>query len=147
MELRTTPKNGVETEKIVKDLFWSMYREDSHFENLIGEVQIDTVTWLGKYTGERNRPIQVTCAMLWDQNLILKNKANLPKGVYVEEEFPFEIQERRNILRHIVRLAANHRNYREKVTLWHDKMILDNKEYGVNDLCQLPSEISPMLAC
>ena len=85
--------------------------------------------------------------MLWDQNLILKNKANLPKGVYVEEDFSFEIQERRNILRPIVRLAADHRNYRGKVTLWYDKMILDNKEYGVNDLSQLPNEISPMLAC
>ena len=37
-------------------------------------------------------------------------------------------------------------NYRGKVTLWYDKMTLDNKEYGVNDLSQLPSEISPMLA-
>ena len=31
--------------------------------------------------------------------------------------------------------------------MWYDKMVLDNKEYGVNDLSQLPSEISPMLAC
>ena len=61
----------------------------------------------------------------------------------MEEEFPFEIQERRNILRPIV----NHRNYRGKVTLQYDKMISDNKEYGVNDLCQLPIEISPMLTC
>ena len=40
----------------------------------------------------------VTFTMLRGQNLILKNKANLPKGVCVEEDFPFEIQERRNIL-------------------------------------------------
>ena len=109
-------------EKIVKDLFQSHF-----FDNLIGEVQVDMVTWLGKYTGERNRPILVTSAMLPDQNLILKNKANLPKGVYVEEDFPFEVQEWRNILRPIVSLALNHRNYRGKVTLQHDKIILDNK--------------------
>ena len=77
--------------------------------------------------------------------MILKNKADLPKGVYVEEDFPFEIQERRNILRPIVKLARNHRNYRRKVTLQYDKVVLDNKEYGVNDLSQLPSEISPIL--
>ena len=40
-----------------------MYREDSCFDNLIGEVQIDPVTQLGKQTGERNRPILVTFAM------------------------------------------------------------------------------------
>ena len=50
-----------------------MYREDLHFDNLIREVQIDMVTQLGKHTGERNRPILVTFAMLGDQNLILKN--------------------------------------------------------------------------
>ena len=61
----------------------------------------------------------------------------------MEEDFPSEIQERRNILRPIVRLAANHRNYKGKVTLQFDKMILNNKEYGVNDLSQLPREISP----
>ena len=31
--------------------------------------------------------------------------------------------------------------------MWYDKMILNNKEYGVNDLSELPREISPMLAC
>ena len=51
-------------QKIVKDLFPSIYREDSHFDSLIGEVQIDMVIQLGKYTGERNTPILVTFAML-----------------------------------------------------------------------------------
>ena len=44
-------------------------------------------------------------------------------------------------------MAANHRSYRGKVTLQYDKMILDNKEHCVINLSQLPSEISPMLAC
>ena len=104
-------------------------------------------TWLEKYTGERNRPILVTFVMQQDQNLILKNRAKLPKAVYVEEDFPSKIQERRYTLRPIVRLAANHRNYKGKVTIWYDKMILDNKDYGVNDLSELLRKISPMLAC
>ena len=65
----------------------------------------------------------------------------------MEEDFPSEVKERSNILRPIVRLAVNHRNYKDKDTLQYDKMILDNKEYGVNDSSQLPNEISPMLAC
>ena len=77
----------------------------------------------------------------------MKNNANLPKGVYVEEDFPSEIQERRNILRTIVKLAANHRNYKGKAILQYNKMILANKENSVNDLSQLPRKISPMLAC
>ena len=60
----------------------------------------------------------------------------------MEEDFPSEIQERGNILRSTVRLAVNHKNYKGKVTLWYDKMILDNKENGVNDLSELPREIS-----
>ena len=79
--------------------------------------------------------------------MVLKNRAKLPKGVYVEEDFPSEIRERRNILRLIVRLAANHRNYKGKVTMWYDKMILDNKEYAVNDSSELPREVSLMPAC
>ena len=77
------PKTGDEKETMLKALSQSMLRMDSHLANLIGQgdLQIDMVTQLGKYTGERNRPILVTFAMLWDWNLILKNKANLPKGV------------------------------------------------------------------
>ena len=56
-----------------------MYRKDSHFDNSIGEVQIDTVTRLGKYAGERTRPILVTFAIPWDRYFILKNKANLER--------------------------------------------------------------------
>ena len=62
-EIKDHPKNGGKMEKIVKDLFQSMYIEDSCFDNSIGEVQIDMVTQLGKYTGERNRPILVTFDM------------------------------------------------------------------------------------
>ena len=126
-----------------------MFRDDSHLANSIGQgdLQIDMVTQLGKYTGEKNGPILVTFVMLQDQNLILKNKANLPKCVYVEEDFPSEIQERRNLLRPMVRLAVNLRNYKGKVTLWYDKMILNNKKHGVNDLSQLPREIVPIPAC
>ena len=53
-------------EKILKNLFQYMLREDSHFANLIGQgvLQINMVTQLGKYTGERNRPILITTAML-----------------------------------------------------------------------------------
>ena len=77
----------------------------------------------------------------------IEEQSKPAKDCICGRRLPFEVQERRNVLRPIVRLAANHRNYRGKVTLWYDKMILDNREYGVNNLSQLPSGISPMLAC
>ena len=59
------PKTGVEMEKIVKTLFQTMFREDSHLENLVGQgdMQIDMVIQLGKHTGKINRPILVTFVM------------------------------------------------------------------------------------
>ena len=53
-------------QKILTILFKSMFREDSCFANLIGQgdLQIDMMIQLGKYTGERKRPILVTFAML-----------------------------------------------------------------------------------
>ena len=64
--VKDSPQTGVKMEKILNNFFKSMFREDSHFANSIGQgdLQIGMVTQLGKYTDERNRPILVTFAML-----------------------------------------------------------------------------------
>lgn len=60
--------------------------------------EISNVFRLGRQTENKNRPVLVSITTQWKKHLILKNKANLPSGINVKEDFSKETLEKRKQL-------------------------------------------------
>lgn len=53
---------------------------------------------VGRKTENKNRPVVVTITTQWKKHIILRNKANLPEGVNIKEDYPKEILDKRKQL-------------------------------------------------
>ena len=59
---------------------------------IVKNIEIMNCKRIGRYKIGRSRPISVTFHKKDDKQRLLENKRSLPMGVYVNEEFPFEIK-------------------------------------------------------
>lgn len=105
------------------------------------EVRISRCHRLGKYNKDYNR--DVICHFNWfgDRQQIYKSRDKLPRGCFVNEDFPPEIQDRRRCLRPILKKASSMDKYKGKCSLSVDKLIIDNRVYTVKNLDQLPNDL------
>ena len=78
-----------------------------------------------------------------DADAIYEYRYHLTGGVYVDREFNFETENSRRILRPILKAARMKPEFRYKSRMESDKLVIDGKRYGVNDLSQLPQKLSP----
>lgn len=60
--------------------------------------EINCVQRIGRWTGTKNRPVLVSFSSIWKKHIIMKNKTNLPQGIYIKEDFPKEVLEKRRQL-------------------------------------------------
>lgn len=63
----------------------------------IDSQEIKNIYRIGK-NNNKSRPVVVTIASLWKKHIILKNKANLPPGMNVKEDYTKEVLEKRKQL-------------------------------------------------
>ena len=61
------------------------------------QIKIARCYWLGPFHG-RDHSLIVNFESYQDHSMILNNRKHLPKGVYVNEDFPNAWQERRRVL-------------------------------------------------
>lgn len=54
---------------------------------------------LGKKNEKSSRPILISLTLIWRRAELLKNKKNLPKNIYITEDLPREVLNRRKELR------------------------------------------------
>ena len=87
------------------------------------------------------RPISVTFVYNEDCEHLLANKKYLPKGVYADKQYSEEIENTRRILRPVLRRARMGK-YRGLCRMERDHVIIEGKRYGIENLHQLPTEIS-----
>ena len=64
--------------------------------------------------------------------------------MFVDEDYPTEIQQRRSMLRPKLEFTVKNEKYKGKVKLKYDNLVLDGIEY---DLHKLPDDISPQSSC
>lgn len=64
----------------------------------IDSQEISNIHRIGT-NSEKNRPIIISLTTSWKKHLILKNKRNLPKNVFVNEDYPKEVLETRKQLK------------------------------------------------
>ena len=89
-----------------------------------------------------DQPISVTFNKKGDKEKLMSSKSKLPKGIFVNNEFPPHIKCNRDRLRPILKLAKSSTNYKDKCKMEGDSLIIDNIGYTVNNIGSLPDELA-----
>ena len=110
------------------------------------KIELIGCSRIGRYQMNRARPISVTFAKYDDKENIMKNKRNLPGGVYINDEYRVEIKKNRDKLRPILRLAKGLPQYHDKCKLSGDQLIINGITYTVEEMNKLPHDLAPYLA-
>ena len=76
-----------------------------------------------------------------DVEYIMESKGYLQRGTYVDREYVPEIERKRRILLPILKAAKQFKDYKKKCRLEDDKVVINGRKYGTENLHQLPSEI------
>ena len=105
------------------------------------KIDITCCTRIGTYQLNCLRPISVTFHHCKDRQKLLENKCNMPKGIYINEEFPPHVKRNMDILRPILQMAKSLPPYREKLRLQGDKLVINGTHYGVKDISRLPLDL------
>ena len=75
-----------------------------------------------------------------DVEYIMKSKGYLQRGMYVDREYVLEIERKRRILLLILKAAKQFKDYKKKCRLEDDKVVINGRKYGTENLHQLPSK-------
>ena len=107
-------------------------------------VPITKVQRIGPFLRGHNRSVVCHFSRYSDVELIMSNRSQLPDRVFVREDFPPEIEDRRRILRPIFNKAKKMPEFKGKCRLPCDKFVLLCKTYAVapvNNLEKLPDSL------
>ena len=98
---------------------------------------------MGRYTEDttRPRPISIELVHRHDALNLIDNKRILNKGVYLDKEYPQDIERKRKILRPILKAARDKVKYKRKSRMEDDKVIIKGKPYSLDNLDELPSDL------
>ena len=71
----------------------------------------------------------------------------MPTGIYVNEDFPYEILQRHNILKPILKLGLQQECYKGKIKLSYDRLMVEGKAYTIANIHELPNDLHPRSTC
>ena len=97
---------------------------------------------LGRCSKNRSRPISVELTHKQDAEFILENRFNLPQGIYVDREYPIDVERKWKTLLPVLQAAKRLSNFKKQSWLEDDKLVLKGRTYNVNTLNQLPEEVN-----
>ena len=106
------------------------------------KIPIRNCRQLGRFNQNRVRPLSVELVHKDDVELILENRMDLERGVYVDREYPFEIEQKRKTLLPVLRAARRLDDYKKQSRMDDDRIILKGKPYTIHTLSQLPEELN-----
>ena len=98
----------------------------------------------GAFKPTRSRRVMCTFNWYVDVQLILRNRKHLPKGIYVNEDFPEEWIDRRKVLKPIYNAAKRNEKLKHKTHLSRDKLVIDGQTFAVGPGCNL-GEVNKIL--
>ena len=79
-----------------------------------------------------------------DADAILEYKYYLSKGIFADKEYCADTERRHRLLRPILRAAKMKPDLKLKSHMEYDKLVINGKRYGTDDLDKLPQTISPI---
>ena len=99
---------------------------------------------IGKYKVNKTRPIAISFLNYEDQEYLLKLKKSLPKGIYMDEEYPSEVRKVRAKLYPIFKCTTQLESYKGKCKMLYDSILIDCIKYCITDLLKLSDDINPL---
>ena len=101
------------------------------FRGYAANIQISRCHRVGPYIPNHTRSIIAHFHWFGHRQMVLRHKTELPRGIYVNEDFPAEINECRRILHPILKHARKTPSLRGQVKMPVDKLIYKHKVYTV----------------
>ena len=105
-------------------------------------ITIKSCRRLGRFLKFRTRAISVELYHKQDIEFILENKFDLDQGIYVDREYPLDVERKQKILLPVLQAAKRSNEYKKQSRLEDDKIVLKGRSYSVNTLNQLPDELN-----
>ena len=136
------PESAGETWDDCREKVYKILEDKMKIDNARG-IMISRCHRLGPKRAEGARPRTIIFKLHWygDREKIWSSKSNLKDtNVFLSEDYPAEIQQRRKKLFPILKAA---RQQRMKASLSVDKLMINDREYTVNTLHSLPPELHP----
>ena len=93
---------------------------------------------LGQYQDNRCRPIRVEFVYKWDADELYENHFYLSRGIYINREYNEQTENARKLLRPILKAMKQYSEYKTGSRLDGDKLVINSRRYGKNNLHQLP---------
>lgn len=90
----------------------------------IDSQEISNIFRLKTSKPSTNQPIVITLSTIWKKHLILKNRKNLPTGIYIKEDYPKDILEIRKKLQPKVEEEKRKGNI---AFIKYDKLVIKNQ--------------------
>ena len=123
------------------DLVYDILETKMEFPGAKDNFKITRCHRLGAKKPNMNRPIIFKLHYFPDRVAIWKNRSKLKNtGIYINEDFPDEINKRRQVLDPIRRQAVHEG---KDAFLLVDRLILDGTSYSVDNLNTLPPSLRP----
>ena len=98
---------------------------------------------LGRYNRSRARPVSCEFVHPEDVTYIIENKNYLNEGIFVDNEYPPEVERKRRLLLPILRAARKLPQYRKNCRLEMDELVVNGRHFKLNTLHQLPDDLDP----
>ena len=146
--IRGLPEEPKETDQMICDKLHNTLATIMHGEteeekvNGTKQIVIKNCRRLGRFSRNRPHPVFVELLHKQDIKFILDNRFDLPCGIYVDKEYPTDIECKRKTLLPVLRAAKQLSNYKKQSRLEDDKLVLKGRSYNVNTLNQLPDELN-----
>ena len=106
------------------------------------QITIKNCHRLGRPIKQRIRPVSIELYHKQDVDFILENRFDLDRGIYIDREYPMDVERKRKTLLPILRAAKSSSEYKKQSKLEDDKIVLKGRRYDVNTLNQLPEELN-----
>ena len=146
--VRGLPEEFKETEQLIIDkihrILVSIMQGDTDEIKLTNarQIVIRSARRLGRYNKKRKRPVGIELQHRQDIEYILANRFDLDRGIFIDREYPAEIEHKRRTLLPILKAAKRLTDYKKGSRLEEDRLILKGRPYTVNTLSQLPEELN-----
>ena len=146
--IRGLPEEPKETDQRIFDKLHSVLstimqgETEEEKANAVKHLTFQRGRRLGRYSKNRPHPISVELTHKQDAEFILENRFDLPRGIYVDREYPIDIERKRKTLLPVLQVAKRLSNFKKQSRLEDDKLVLKGRTYNVNTLNQLPEELN-----
>ena len=97
---------------------------------------------LGKFKRDRTRPVSVEFVHKEDRTYILENRSYLNEGVFADKEYPADVERIRQSLLPILRAVKKLDKYRDQSRMNYDRVVIQGKDYTLNNLHELPDDLN-----